>query len=83
MHQQTLELREKVLGKEHPSTLSSMGNLALVLDSLGKYEEAEQMHRQTLELREKVLGKEHPDTRRSRNNLARCSGAKRRDGTAV
>lgn len=26
------------LGKEHPSTLTSMNNLALVLDDLGKYE---------------------------------------------
>jgi hypothetical protein len=33
-----------------------MNNLALVLDSKGKYEETEGMHRQALELREKVLG---------------------------
>ncbi|EXA53652.1 hypothetical protein FOVG_01387 [Fusarium oxysporum f. sp. pisi HDV247] len=31
MHRETLEAREKVLGKEHPSTLDSMNNLALVL----------------------------------------------------
>jgi tetratricopeptide (TPR) repeat protein len=62
MHQRTLELSERVLGNEHPWTLMSMSNLAVVLDSQGKYEEAEEMHRQTLELREKVLGKEHPST---------------------
>ncbi|KAK4663369.1 hypothetical protein QC763_0097850 [Podospora pseudopauciseta] len=49
-----LQLREKVLGKEHPNTLTSMHNLAFVLRSQGKYEEAEQMHRQVLQLREKV-----------------------------
>jgi hypothetical protein len=38
-----VELMEKVLGREHPSTLSSMGNLASVLDIQGKYDEAEQM----------------------------------------
>ncbi|KID85971.1 kinesin light chain [Metarhizium guizhouense ARSEF 977] len=70
MYRQTLQLKEKVLGKEHPSTLSSMNNLALVLSYLGKYEEAKQMHRQTLQLKEKVLGKEHPDTLDSMNNLA-------------
>jgi tetratricopeptide (TPR) repeat protein len=43
MHRQTLELKEKVLGQEHPSTLSSMNNLALVLRSQGKYKEAETM----------------------------------------
>jgi Flp pilus assembly protein TadD len=41
MHRQTLELREKVLGREHPDTPGSMNNLALVLESQGKYEEAE------------------------------------------
>ncbi|KAK4680131.1 hypothetical protein QC764_0041900 [Podospora pseudoanserina] len=70
MHRQTLQLREKVLGKEHPDTLTSMSNLASVLVSQGKYEEADQMNRQTLQLQEKVLGKEHPNTLTSRNNLA-------------
>ena len=70
MHRQTLELREKVLGKEHPNTLTSMNNLANVLQRMKKYEEAEQMHRQTLELREKVLGREHPDTLTTMRNLA-------------
>jgi tetratricopeptide (TPR) repeat protein len=59
-----------VLGKEHPDTLASMNNLANVLNSQGKYEEAEEMHRRTLEPREKVLGKEHPDTLAGMNNLA-------------
>ena len=62
MHRQALELRETVLGKEHPDTLTSMNNLATVLRREGKYKKSEQMHRQALELREKVLGKEHPDT---------------------
>ncbi|KAI0159859.1 hypothetical protein GGR52DRAFT_582588 [Hypoxylon sp. FL1284] len=60
MYRKTLELRERVLGREHPSTLASINNLAL----------AEQMHRQTLELRERVLGREHPSTLDSMNNLA-------------
>ena len=38
---QALALSEKVLGKEHPNTLSSMNNLALLLMSQGKYDEAE------------------------------------------
>lgn len=33
MHWRALELKEKVLGREHPSTLTSMNNLAAVLDS--------------------------------------------------
>jgi hypothetical protein len=58
-------LSEKVLGKEHPDTLTSMNNLAFLLQSQGKYDEAEPISRQILALMEKVLGKEHPDTGRS------------------
>ena len=31
MHRRALELREKVLGPEHPDTLTSMNNLAELL----------------------------------------------------
>jgi tetratricopeptide (TPR) repeat protein len=58
------------VGTEHPSTLTSMDNLATVLSEQGKYEQAEKMHRHALRLYEKVLGKEHPDTLMSMNNLA-------------
>jgi tetratricopeptide (TPR) repeat protein len=60
---------EKMLGKEYPDTLTSINNLALVLSSQGKYDEAERIHRQALALRETVLGKEHPNTLTSMNNL--------------
>ena len=53
---------EKMLGKEHPNTLTSINNLAGVLSSQGKYEEAEEMHRQALTLKKRVLEKKHPDT---------------------
>ncbi|CAG8196671.1 unnamed protein product, partial [Penicillium olsonii] len=62
MHRRALEAREKVLGREHPSTLTSVNNLGSVLDGQGKYEEAEAMHRRALEGYEEVLGHEHPDT---------------------
>jgi len=45
MGQQTLELRRKVLGPEHPHTLTSMDRLALALSSQGNYVEAEQIER--------------------------------------
>jgi hypothetical protein len=54
--------RETVLGRERPDTLTSVSQLATVLSSQGRYDEAEAMHRQTLATREKVLGREHPDT---------------------
>jgi hypothetical protein len=46
-----MEVKERVLGKEQPSTLTSTNNLASVLSNQGKYREAEQMHREELEVR--------------------------------
>ena len=59
-----------MLGKEHPDTLSSMNNMALVLDYQGKYDEAERMHRQVLDIRQRVQVPEHPDRLTSMGNLA-------------
>lgn len=39
---QTLRLCKTVLGKEHPLTLTNMGNLASVLSDQGKYEQTEE-----------------------------------------
>ena len=58
-----------MLGPKHPHTLSSINNLASVLDSQGKYEEAEVMHRRALKGSEKVLGPEHPLTLKIANDL--------------
>ncbi len=70
LHLKTLEIKRRVLGEEHPSTLVSMNNLALVYSRQGRYDEAEPLYLQTLEIRQRVLGEEHPDTLRSMNNLA-------------
>lgn len=51
-----------MLGPVHPSTLISVNNLGPVLESQGKYDEAEVMHRRDSERSEKMLGPEHPDT---------------------
>ncbi|PVH90979.1 hypothetical protein DM02DRAFT_509339, partial [Periconia macrospinosa] len=70
MDRSALDAREVLLGDEHLDTLTSMSNLALVLQYQGKYEAAEEMNRRALEGSEKTLGKEHPDTLTSVNNLA-------------
>jgi tetratricopeptide (TPR) repeat protein len=69
-HREAWSLLKDTLGPEHPNTLTSMGNLAWVLDRQGRYEEAKSMNRQTLARRENVLGPEHPDTLTSMSNLA-------------
>ena len=70
IYRQTLQLKETVLGKDHPDTLVSLNVLAVSLHSQGKYAEAEAIYRQTLQLMETVLGNGHPDTLASMNNLA-------------
>lgn len=73
--EQALGLYEKILlGKENPYTLTSMNNLALVLNGQGKYKEAEEVNRWTLELKEMVLGREHLDTLMSIHNLVTVLG---------
>ena len=62
MCQKVVKYREKVLGLEHPDTLTSVNNLGLVLARQGKDEEAEALHRQALRERERLLGPESPDT---------------------
>ena len=63
-------IHDKTLGREHPTTATSMSNLGNVLYLQGKTKEAETIHRSVLTIREKTLGPEHPDTATSMNNLA-------------
>ena len=74
MHRETLRLYKKVLGEEHPNTLTSMSHVAAALSDQGEYVEAEKMHRETLRLYKKVLGDEHPHTLMSMYSLAHLLG---------
>jgi hypothetical protein len=65
-----METRKKVLGEEHPYTLTSMANLASTYRNQGRWKEAEQLEVKVMETRKKVLGEEHPDTLTSVANLA-------------
>jgi tetratricopeptide (TPR) repeat protein len=69
-YRQAYEQRLAMSGREHPDTLMTMGNIALMLGCLDKWEEAENMHREELTLTKKVLGDQHPHTLTSQGNLA-------------
>ena len=62
MYREVLPTLRRIVGAEHPYTLVSSMNLALVLDDLGKHGEAETIHREVLAVRRRVLGPEHQDT---------------------
>ncbi len=66
----TLTDCERVLGPDHPDTLTSRNNLAYAYESAGDLGRAIPLYEQTLADRERVLGPDHPDTLTSRNNLA-------------
>ena len=67
---QTLADSERVLGPDHPHTLTSRNNLAYAYESAGRLGQAIPLYEQTLADRERVLGADHPNTLTSRNNLA-------------
>jgi hypothetical protein len=81
MYQRTLGLRETVLGKEHPDTLSSMANLAYLWKSQDRVQEAIALMRQAKRLREEVLGLNHPHTMNSSKDLRRWLATDVNDNT--
>jgi tetratricopeptide (TPR) repeat protein len=74
---------ERVLGPQHPDTLTSRGNLAVAYQAAGRNAEAIPLHEQTLADREQVLGATHPDTLSIRNNLASAYEEAGRNAEAI
>jgi eukaryotic-like serine/threonine-protein kinase len=66
LQQRALELRRKVLGDDHPSTLQSIGNLADLLDP----DKGKPYYLEAIERSRRVLGPDHPSTLRLLNNVA-------------
>jgi hypothetical protein len=67
LEKKVMETRERVLGKEHPDTLTSIVNLAYTYKSRGHSEKAIAMIMDVSALRSRLLGEDHPDTRRLTN----------------
>ena len=57
-----METSKRVLSEEHPDTLISMGNLAVMYRNQGRWKEAEVLQVSVIETKKQVLGKEHPST---------------------
>ncbi|MFE2185086.1 tetratricopeptide repeat protein [Streptomyces sp. NPDC059455] len=60
--QEAAGVGKRMLGAEHPLTLSARHRVGRSLFRLGRYEESEQLHRRVLQVRERVLGVHHPNT---------------------
>ena len=68
--ERAIELRRHTLGSEHPDTLNSRNELAVLERRQGNNHEAEVLLSSVVESRRRVLGKEHRDTLISINDLA-------------
>jgi hypothetical protein len=62
---------DRVLGANHPRSLTAQANLASIYATAGRLEESIALCEQTLMRRERVLGPGHPDTLASRQALVR------------
>ena len=67
--EKALAIQKRILGPDHPDTLSTMNSLSAVFIRLGKYAEAESILRDTVSRKKQVLGAEHQDTIVSMHNL--------------
>ncbi|EED11480.1 kinesin light chain 1 and, putative [Talaromyces stipitatus ATCC 10500] len=70
LYKRLMTINQEKAGAKHPSTLSSMANLASTFWKQGRWNKAEKLELQIMETRKTVLGTEHPDTLTSIANLA-------------
>ncbi|KAH0555788.1 hypothetical protein GP486_006269, partial [Trichoglossum hirsutum] len=62
MNRRALDGKEKVLGKEHPSTLTSVYSLANLLHEQKRYEAASELYQRASSGYRVILGQSHPTT---------------------
>ena len=67
--QKQLEIRERILGKEHPDTAESYNNIGLLYSRQGDYAKALEWYQKALRIAEKALGAEHPNTATAYDNI--------------
>ena len=75
--------QERVLGPDHPDTLTTRNNLAGAYHFAGRFGEAIELFERVLADRVRVLGPDHPDTLTTRNNLAFVYHSAGRFGEAI
>ena len=83
LYEQVLAEYERVLGADHPDTLTVRNNLAGAYKSAGRLAEAVELFERVLADRVRVLGPDHPDTLAARNNLAGAYYSVGRFGEAI
>jgi non-specific serine/threonine protein kinase/serine/threonine-protein kinase len=70
LFQNAFETRRRLLGPEHPETLTSMDYLSRNLERQGQYSKAENLVRGSYDIRLRVLGPDDADTIASKRGIA-------------
>lgn len=70
LEEQALALHRRVLGEDHPDTLTLKSNLASTLQKMGDLDRACELQEGVLADRRRVMGEDHPETVTSMSNLA-------------
>jgi Tetratricopeptide repeat len=65
-----METSQRVLGQEHPSTLTSMNNLPFTMKGQDRNMEAIELMAECVQLLNRVVGAEHPHALSSATTLA-------------
>ncbi|GAA1543619.1 FxSxx-COOH system tetratricopeptide repeat protein [Dactylosporangium maewongense] len=81
--EQILADRQRVLGENHPDTLTTRGNLADAYHDAGRIDEAIAVLQQLLTDQQRLVGDDDPNTLSTRGNLAVCHHAAGRVDQAV
>jgi len=68
-----VDIREKVLGENHPDLATAYNNLSSIYKILGIPEKSPEYQHKAVEIYEEMLGDEHPFLATSYNNLTRCA----------
>jgi len=72
--ERAIEIKQKLLGPDHPEVAKSLYNLAALLLQLPDYAGAKPLFERALAIREKALGPDHPDVAQSLNGLGALLG---------
>lgn len=59
LYLQSLTIREKYRGAEHPEVATSLHNLAELHEILGQHDKAEELYKRAITIRQKSLGPDH------------------------
>jgi tetratricopeptide (TPR) repeat protein len=78
LYSEVLAMQSRILGPDHPETLTTKANLAATMSRQGNYEEAKLLEMSVLRTMQRLLGPAHPHTLFAKENLEytlRCAQA--------